>query len=96
MVFNCLGPLESMETNSRITVISSVQSLSCVQLFVTPWAAAHQASLYITNPWSLLKLMSISQQRATEEVIGHNLVFHSQKLEMQFYKGLYMGSVCDS
>ena len=38
---------------------SSVQSLSCVQLFVTPWTAAHQASLSFTNPWSLLKLMSI-------------------------------------
>ena len=38
---------------------SSVQSLSCVQLFVTPWAEAHQASLSITNSQSLLKLMSI-------------------------------------
>ena len=33
--------------------------LSCVQLFVTPWTAAHQASLSITNSWSLLKFMSI-------------------------------------
>ena len=38
---------------------SSVQSLSCVWLFVTPWTAAHQASLSINNSWSLLKLMSI-------------------------------------
>ena len=38
---------------------SSVQSLSCVWLFVTPWTAARQASLCITNSWSLLKLMSI-------------------------------------
>ena len=38
---------------------SSVQSLSCVRLFVTPWAAAHQASLSITNSQSLLKLMFI-------------------------------------
>ena len=37
----------------------SVQLLSCVQLFVIPWTAAHQASLSITNSWSLLKLMSI-------------------------------------
>ena len=37
----------------------SVQLLGCVQLFVTPWTAAHQASLSITNSWSLLKLMSI-------------------------------------
>ena len=38
---------------------SSVQSLSCVQLFATPWTAARQASLSITNSCSLLKLMSI-------------------------------------
>ena len=38
---------------------SSVQLLSCVRLFATPWAAAHQASLTITNSWSSLRLMSI-------------------------------------
>ena len=38
---------------------SSVQSLSHVRLFATPWTAALQASLSITNSWSLLKLMSI-------------------------------------
>ena len=38
---------------------SSVQSLSHIQLFVTPWTAARHASLSITNSWSLLKLMSI-------------------------------------
>ena len=37
---------------------SSAQLLSCVQLFATPYTAAHQASLSITNSWSLLKLMS--------------------------------------
>ena len=43
----------------RHVQFSSVQSLSRVQLFVTPWIAARQASLSITNSWSLLKLMSI-------------------------------------
>ena len=38
---------------------SSVQLLSCVRLFATPWTAACQASLSITNSRSLLKLMSI-------------------------------------
>ena len=38
---------------------SSVQLLSRVQLFVIPWTAACQASLSITNSWSLPKLMSI-------------------------------------
>ena len=42
-----------------LVVFSSVQSLSRVQLFATPWPAAHQASLSITNSWNLLKLMSI-------------------------------------
>ena len=37
----------------------SVQSLSCVQLFATPWTEAHQPSLSITNSWSLLKFMSV-------------------------------------
>ena len=36
-----------------------VKSLSHVQLFATPWIAAHQASLSFTTSWSLLKLMSI-------------------------------------
>ena len=40
-------------------VFSSVQSLSCVRLFATPWIAARQASLSFTISWSLLKLMSI-------------------------------------
>ena len=43
---------------SRTECRSSVQSLSRVQLFATPWPAAHQASLSITNSRSLLKLMS--------------------------------------
>ena len=42
-----------------IFLASSVQSLSHVRLFVTPWTAALQASLSITKCWSLLKLMSI-------------------------------------
>ena len=42
-----------------LMLASSVQSLSRVQLFVTPWTIEHQASLSITNSQSLLKLMSI-------------------------------------
>ena len=45
---------------SNIFHFSSVQSLSHVQLFVTPWTAACQASLSITNSRILLKLMSIA------------------------------------
>ena len=43
----------------RSIQFSSVQSFSHIQLFVTPWTAARQASLSITNSRSLLKLMSI-------------------------------------
>ena len=49
--------------------ISSVQSLSCVKLFVTPWTAAHQASLSITNSWSLLKLKSIEPLMSSNHLI---------------------------
>ena len=42
-----------------VTHFSSVQSLSRVRLFGTPWTAARQASLSITSSWSLFKLMSI-------------------------------------
>ena len=42
-------------------VHSSVQSLSRVRLFATPWTAACQASLSIAISWNLLKLMSISR-----------------------------------
>ena len=41
------------------SVSRSVQSLSCVLFFATPWTAAYQASLSITNSRSLIKLMSI-------------------------------------
>ena len=47
----------------------SVQSFSRVQLFVTPWTEAHQASLSITNSWSLLKLMSIKSVMPSNHLI---------------------------
>ena len=46
-------------SGGSVVKIQSVQLLNRVQLFVTPWTAAHQASLSITNSRSLLKLMSI-------------------------------------
>ena len=48
---------------------SSVQSLSRVQLFATPWTAARQASLSISNSWSLLKLMSIESVMPSNHLI---------------------------
>ena len=55
---------------------SSVQSLSHVWLFATPWTAAHQASLSITNSWSLLKLMSMeSVMPSNHLILCHPLLF---------------------
>ena len=48
---------------------SSVQSLSCVRLFATPWIAARQASLSITNSWSSLKLTSIESVMPSSHLI---------------------------
>ena len=49
--------------------ISSIQSLSCVQLFATPWTTARQASLSITNCQSLPKPMSIESVMPPNHVI---------------------------
>ena len=46
-----------------------VQSLSRVRLFVTPWTAARQVSLSITNSWSLLKIMSIESVMPSNHLI---------------------------
>ena len=58
---------------------SSVQSLSCVLLFATLWTTAHQASLSITNSWSLLKLVSIeSVMPSNNLILCHPLFLHLQ------------------
>ena len=52
-----------------MSVLNSVQLLSCVQLFATPWTAACQASLSITNSQSLLKLISIESVMPSSHLI---------------------------
>ena len=47
----------------------SLQLLSCVQLFATPWTAAHQASIFIINSWNLLKLMSVDSVMPSNHLI---------------------------
>ena len=60
----------------KLHPISSVQSLSRVQLFATPWTAARQVSLSITNSRSLLKLMYIeSVMPSTHFILCHPLLF---------------------
>ena len=57
-------------------VFSSVQLLSHVQIFATPWTTACQASLSITNSWNLLKLMSVeSVMPSNYLVLCHPLLF---------------------
>ena len=61
---------------SNLLQFRSVQSLSCVRLFATPWIAAHQASLSITNSWSSLRLTSIeSVMPSSHLILGRPLLF---------------------
>ena len=64
-----LNEEQEIERCIKYVQFSSVQSLSCVRLFVTPWIAARQASLSITNSWSLLKLMSIESVMPSSHLI---------------------------
>ena len=52
-----------------LLIICSVQLLSHVRLFATPWTAAHQASLYINNSQTLLKLMCIESVMSSNHLI---------------------------
>ena len=62
----------------KLFQVSSVQWLSCVRLFATPWTVARQASLSITNSQSLLKLMSIeSVMPSSHLILCHPLLLPS-------------------
>jgi len=68
-----------IDTESKVKVIitqfSSVQSLSCVRLFVTPWTTAQEASLSIPNSWNLPKLMSVeSVMPSNHLILSHPLL----------------------
>ena len=60
---------EVMGPDAMILVFSSVQSLSRVRLFMTPWIAARQASLSITNSQSSLRLTSIESVMPSSHLI---------------------------
>ena len=55
--------------NNESVQFSSVQLLSHVWLFVTPWTTAHQASMSITNSWNLLKFVSIESVMPSNHLI---------------------------
>ena len=62
-------PTFTLRFQSIIKAVSSVQSLSGVQLLATPWTATHQASLPITISQSLLKLVSIKSVMPSNHLI---------------------------
>ena len=73
-VMNHVITFVSFKSYTKI-IINSVQSLSHVRLFVTPWTAAHQASLYITKSQSRLKFMSIeSMMPSIHPILCHSLL----------------------
>ena len=59
-----------------LSCFSSVQSLSCVWLFSILWTAVRQASLFITNSWSLLKLISIESVMPSNHLILCHPLLH--------------------
>ena len=64
----CVGMCERIYIFS-LSLSVVVQSFSCIQLFVTPWTAAHQAPLLSTISWSLLKFMSFKSVMPSNELI---------------------------
>ena len=68
--------------------VSSVQSLSLVRLFLTPLTAARQASMPITNSWSLLKLMSIESVMPS----NHLILFHPLLLLPSIFPSIWIFS----
>ena len=72
--------LDDCSPNQYLTQFSSVQPLSRVWLFVTPWIAARQASLSITNSRCLLKLMPIESVMPSSHLILYLLPLLPQSL----------------
>ena len=70
---SALLPLQhTLQSSNQDILLVVVQLLSHVRLFETPWTAAHQASLSLTIPWSLLKLMSIESVKPSNHLIPCN------------------------
>ena len=65
------GPVSQLLHSMKLAILKdqSVQSLSCVRLFATPWTAVYQACLSITNSRSLLKLTSIESVMSSNHLV---------------------------
>ena len=71
----CVVQVSTVCSRYAYRQVGSVQSLSRDWLFVTPWTAAHQASLSIANSWSSPKPMSIeSVMPSTHLILGHSVL----------------------
>ena len=71
-LLDCVGEEEGgmiWENSIETCIFSSVQSLSCVRFFASPWITACQASLSITNSWSWLRLMPIESVMPSSHLI---------------------------
>ena len=75
-------------------MFSSVQSLSRVWLFATPWTAAHQVSLSITNSWGLLKLMSIESVMPSNHLILCHFLLLQPSIFLSFRVFSYESFLC--
>ena len=71
----------------ELTLCCVAHSLSCVQLFVTPWTAACQASLSFTTSQSLLKLISIKSVMPS----NHFTLYHPSPSPLAFNLSQYQG-----
>ena len=67
--FFLVTEVQLIDNAVSVSSVAVVQSLSRVQLFATPWAAPHQASLSLTNSQSLLKPMSIESVMPSSHLI---------------------------
>ena len=67
--FTCVASGPYLIFSKKLSLFSSVQSLSHVGLFATPWTVSCQASLSITNSWSSLKLISFESVMPSNHVI---------------------------
>ena len=96
-LMDCSLPGSSVHSSSLC--LSSVQSLSPVQLFVTPWTVARQASLSITNSQNSLKLMSMEsvmpsshlshvQLFATPWTVAHQAFLSMRFSRQEYWSGL--------
>ena len=84
--------VQKNKNNQRISMeqFSSVQSLCCVWCFATPWTTARQASLSVTNSWSLLKLVSMNQW--CHPTISSSVVPFSSAFNLSFQMSQFFAS----